>query len=202
MLTGSEYLESPAKRRFDTALATILKPALFAARLGAQATFGYHVYEDERVGRDRQLVRVPKIETLAHDGRPFNATAELYRRKALDELEQIQLIESGEMSAIGSRHLLPADYERMRQVAQETNRGRELLQQHDEDVMPFKRGLLSTFALHAHIFSDQDVEQRLALDIQDYTRASIFYDMRLVTRATRAVALNELQNGENPIELP
>jgi len=195
MLRGVEYLESDAKRRFDVVVAHALRPARTAARLGASASFGYEIHRDTRVGQGGRLVEVPKIKTLDERGVPLNAVADSYRKKALDELEQLTMVEHGDMSMIGTRHLLPDEYDMIRTIAKRTKRGRRLLARHDDIVMPAKRGLLSTFALNAHVHGEHAVERRLALDVHDHENASFAYDLRMIMRTMRAATTNELVSG-------
>lgn len=199
MKSGVEYLHSKQKERFDSTMATLLAPAFTAAKIGAKATFGFQLYEDMRVGQHGQLARIPKIKTLDSSGASLSRLADSYRQKGLDELAQLELVRGGVMSIIGTRHLLPDEDETMREVAGRTNRGRNLLAQHDDIVLPAKRGILSTFAIHAHMFGAQPVEQRLALNIDDHLNASLINDLRIILYATKSTALNELTNGSNHI---
>ena len=199
MKTGADYLHSAQKERFDRTVATMLSPAYVAARLGAKATFGFHLYEDVRVGQNGDQVTIPKIRTLTSHGLPLSPLAESYRNKGLDELAQLALVRDGTMSMIGTRHLLPDEDEALRRVARSTNRGRELLSRHDDIVLPAKRGILSTFAIHAHMFGAQSIEQRLALNVHDHENASLAYDIRIMLYATKSTALNEMKNGSNHI---
>lgn len=199
MISGVEYLHSKQKERFDATVATLLAPAYTTAKIGALATFGFLIYEDGRVGQHGEIVRVPKIKTLDDCGDPLSNLANTYRQKGLDELAQLELVRNGIMSMIGTRHLLPDEDEAMRHIATRTNRGRELLARHDDIVLPAKRGILSTFALHAHMFGPQPVEERLALNISDHLNASLANDVRIMLYATKSTALNELKNGTNRI---
>lgn len=229
MKVGPDYWDSDEQRAFDARCDKLLRPARRAAQLGAWATFGFQVYTDIRIGRGGNEFPIPKIETLDEFGEPIDWFAERYRAKGIDELEQESLIRLGlltpgtpeyekfiandrflrtltdvdpdqqAMSVIGSRHLLPNDYDKMRDIAGRTNAGRELLLQHDEIVVPNKRGLLSTFAFIAHTVGDDSVELRLRLDIKDYLHMSTEYNTQLLRRNTRAVALNELKHGSHPI---
>lgn len=200
MKSGIEYLHSAQKQAFDRKIATVLMPLYSAAKLGASATFGFQLHLDTRVGQGGSNIEVPKIKTLDDSGEPLSKLAETYRNKGLDELAQLELVRSGVMSVVGTRHLLPDEYDMMRQVATKTNLGRELLARHDEIVMPAKRGMLSSFAIHAHVYGGSSVEQRLAFDVRDHEDASLRNDWRMIYGAMKAIANNELVNGSNPIE--
>lgn len=199
MKKGVDYLHSAQKEHFDRAVATMLAPAHIAARIGARATFGFALYHDVRVGRSGELVTIPKIKTLNEAGKPLSPLAEAYRQKGLDELPQLELVLNGTMSMIGTRHLLADEDEELRQAALRTNRGRELMARHDDIVLPAKRGILSTFAIHAHMFGPSSIEERLALNLHDHENASLVNDMRIMLYATKSTALNELKNGSNSI---
>ena len=202
MKKGVEYLHSEQKERFDQAVATMLSPAYLAARLGAKAAFGFSLYTDERVGKAGEVLTIPKIRTLDDTGMPLSNLAETFRQKGLDELPQLALVREGAMSIVGTRHLLPDEDEELRRHAKTTIRGRQLLARHDDIVLPAKRGILSTFAIHAHIFGPAPIEQRLALNIHDHENASLANDIRIILRATKSTALNELKNGSNHIHAP
>lgn len=200
MKNGTEYLYSRQKEYFDQRIATLLMPAYKIAKLGAAATFGFAIYEDARVGQNGEIIDIPKIQTLDDDGVPLSMVANSFRQKGFDELPQLELVMNGVMSIVGTRHLLPNEYDQMRDIAGRTNRGKLLLAKHDVMVRPAKRGLISSFALHAHIHGESDVEQRLSLDIQDHALASLRYDTLLIANVLRSTALNELTNGINPIK--
>lgn len=229
MKVGPDYWDSDEQKAFDAQCDRILRPARRAAAVGAWATFGFKLYTDVRVGRNFNELPIPKIETLDEFGEPIDWFAERYREKGIDELEQESLIRLGllvpgtpeygkfiskdrflrtltdidqskqAMSTIGSRHLLGDEYDTLRMIASRTNRGRSLLAEHDEVVMPNKRGLLSSFAFIAHMVGDDSVELRLELDIKDYLHMSTDYNRALLRRSTRAVAFNELKYGSHPI---
>ena len=200
MSTGTAYLESMTKRRFDMVVATALLPAKTLARIGAAATFGYSIYSDKRVGQNGTLTTIPKITTLDTSGTPLSALANSYRQKGIDELEQLDLVLSGTMSIIGTRYLLPDEYEQMRDTARGTRIGRELLARYDDIVLPAKRGILSSFALQAHTMGDASVEQRLELDVKDHANASLTYDTQLIISAVGSLGANELKQGFHPVQ--
>ncbi len=199
MKVGPEYWDSAEQQKFDARAGRILLLARVCARQIARATFGYETYTDIRVGRNSELVEIPKIKTLDENGNPLSMVATFFREKGLDELEQLSLITDGTMSLIGSRHLLESDVDTIHIVAQRTNRGRSLLAEYNEIVTPNKRGLLSSFAFHAHMLGDDSVEARLALDIHDYQNMSTRYNLKLLRKGSRALALNELQYGSHPV---
>ena len=199
MLTGEQYLHSNQKTYLDRTLAASLIPAYTAAKMGAAATFGFNIYSDLRVGQNGALVAIPKIMTLDENGQALSAVAESYRQKGLDELPQIDLILRGVMSIVGTRHLLPDEYDMMQDIAVRSNDTRELLYKHRELVLPAKRGLLSTFALHAHITGEDSIRQRLMLDVEDHENASLRNDVALITKMFRSLTANELANGMHQI---
>lgn len=199
MLTGEAYLHSDQKARFDNAVAIALKPAYVAARIGAAASFGFVLYCDKRVGQNGELVDITKIQTLDANGDSLSPLAESYRKKGLDELPQLELVRDGIMSIVGTRHLLPNEFDMMRDIAVRSNDTRELLRIYDELVLPAKRGLLSTFALQAHIGGESDIRHRLTLDVADHSAASVRNDIKLIGKIFRSTAMNELSNGMNHI---
>ena len=201
MSTGIEYVESHARDKITKTSIPFLKIARFAARTSARATFGYSMYTDERVGRNGDLVVIPKLETLDEFGDPIDSTAAFFRKTGLDEAEQVALLENGVMSLIGRRHLTPDEYECMRHIAKKTNTGRNLLGKYDDIVLPTKCGLLSTDAIYAHTRGNMTVEQRLRMQINDVENASISNDRKLAQGFIRAIAGNKFISGSNEISV-
>lgn len=201
MKTGVEYLHSKQKRVFDLLLANSLRPAEALARVAARSTFGYEVYFAERVGQNSELVQIPKTRTLDDEGKPLSPLADVFNTKGIDEFPQLELVRSGIMSIIGTRHLSPEDDENIELTARKTNRGRNLLAMHNDIVLPAKRGIVSSFAFQAHILGVNDVETRLALNIHDHVNASATYDARLILNGGRAALNNELLRNIHTPEL-
>ncbi len=199
MKTGVEYLHSRQKRAVDIALSSLASPLDIGATTIAKHTFAesdqLYFYQGRTGQKANQLI-LRKIRTLDDEGIVLGGLAQMFRNKGLDELPQIAAVRAGQMSIFGSRPLIPDEYERIRAEANETNHGRELLAQHDEIVMPAKRGLLSRYALLCHTAGyDSGVEQRLAADIQDHTNASLGYDFGTLAMAVSMAVRNELLHG-------
>lgn len=200
MKTGVDYLPSEEKTMFDMRVARIFTPAVKLAQLGAQATFGYEIYTDARIGQGGHKVEVSKIKTLDDGGNPINRHADLFRRLGLDETLQITDVLEGRLSIIGRRQLIPEEYEDLREIATRTNTGRKLLAEWDDVVLPYKCGLLSSFSLEARAMGPESVERRLELDVQDAYNASKRHDKVLIRQAVSALIGNRLTYGHLPIQ--
>ena len=203
MKTGAEYLHSRQKRAVDVVLSSLASPLDIGAATIAKHTFAEPdqlYFHQERTGQKVNQMILRKIRTLDENGVILGGLAQMFRNKGLDELPQIAAIRAGQMSIFGSRPLILEEYEDIRAEASRTNQGRELLAQHDDIVIPAKRGLLSRYGLLCHTAGyDSGVEQRLATDIYDHTSASLRYDFETLGMAISMAIRNELLHGSgNP----
>lgn len=177
-------------------------PAYRLAKDIAASSFGFSIYTDERIGQNGEPVQIPKIRTLDDDKRPLSPLAESFRNKGFDELPQLELILDGVMSFVGRRHVLAEEDSIARDVANRTELGRQLLRRREEIVLPAKCGVISRFAIYAHINGPSTIERRYAMDNDDHENASVGNDIRLAAYAFKSLALNELTNGANTISYP
>lgn len=196
MKTGAEYLHSKQKRAVDIAFSTLFSPSDIGAATIAKHTFaepGRLYFYQERTGHHANNLILKKIRTLDDNGVILSGLAQMFRNKGLDELPQLAAVREGLMSVFGSRPLIPNEYDQIRDKAGETRAGRSLLAEHDEIVMPAKRGLLSRYGLFCHTAGyENTVEQRLSMDIYDHVNASLEYDFRTLAMCVSAVINNEL----------
>lgn len=199
MKSGKAYLESPERRLFDVAAGAELLQLRAAVRLAATATFGCTTTSHERIGRGGALTTITKLRTTDENGDSLHPLASFIAKTGLDELWQLDLVLNGTMSIVGSRHLNPNDYDKLRDLASHSLRGRTLLARHDESVLPAKRGIFSTFAVASHaglsgsFDNEAAVIRRLQLDVIDYTEASPERDLDILIFGTGSLALHELK---------
>lgn len=202
MKTGAEYLHSKQKRAVDLVLSSLASPMDIGAAAIAKHTFaepGQLYFYQERTGQKANQLVLKKIRTLDDNGVTLGGLAQVFRNKGIDELPQIAAVRDGHMSIFGSRPLIPEEYEEIRAQASKTVSGRELLAQHDDIVMPAKRGLLSRYGLFCHTAGyDNAVEQRLSMDIYDHACASLEYDIRTLSMCISAAVNNELLHRGRP----
>jgi lipopolysaccharide/colanic/teichoic acid biosynthesis glycosyltransferase len=196
MKTGAEYLHSRQKRAVDIVFSSLAFPLDMGAAAIAEHTFaepGQLYFFQERTGQDANNLTLKKIRTLDNSGVVLSGLAQMFRNKGIDELPQIAAVRAGHMSVFGSRPLIPNEYDEIRDKASETRAGRSLLAEHDEIVMPAKRGLLSRYGLFCHTAGyENKVEQRLSMDIYDHVNASLEYDFRTLVMCIGAAINNEL----------
>lgn len=117
------YHHSLLKRLFDIALALIVVavfsiPFLLCALLIKLTSPGPILYWSDRVGKENQLFRMPKLRTmridtpavathlLDHPERFLTPIGAFLRRSSLDEIPQVWCILTGEMSFVGPRPAL------------------------------------------------------------------------------------------------
>lgn len=117
------YHHSLLKRLFDIALALIVVavfsiPFLLCALLIKLTSPGPVLYWSDRVGKENQLFRMPKLRTmridtpavathlLDHPERFLTPIGAFLRRSSLDEIPQVWCILTGEMSFVGPRPAL------------------------------------------------------------------------------------------------
>lgn len=206
MKRGPEYLHSTEKRAVDLIIGSLLVPAVFGATTAAELTFtrGGELYFNQlRTGQKGQNFIIKKIRTLDDNGQPLSKLAESYRAKGLDELPQLELIRQGVMSIFGSRPLIPEDLDSIYHQASKTNYGRNLVAEHQDIVLPAKRGIISRFGLSSHIHVlENNVITRLEMDIKDHRNASLVYDMQTLIYGIKAVAGNELMRHSSTVGNP
>lgn len=202
MKTGAEYLHSKQKRAVDIALGSLLSPLGLGACVVAELSFGEPgrlFFYQERTGQNAEPFMMKKIRTLNDKGIVLGGLAQWFRDKGVDELSQLAAIRSGQMSFFGSRPLIPEEYDNLRTQATKTLRGRELLAEHDDVVMPAKRGLFSRYGLLCHTGGyGNPVEQRLSMDIEDHANASFSYDVQTLYMGLKMAVNNELLRRGNP----
>lgn len=183
MLVGRPYLESTQRRGLDLALATAFLPAREVTRGVAAATFlrgeDVRYVSDERVGKGSTPFLLRKLATQAAGGQ-FERLAHFYRGAGLDELEQVENVLSGDMSFFGARPIRACDHEAIHDALSRTNEGRELLAEHEDIVMPYPPGIISTFGLRVHYEASAPPEVRLRMNIKDCKQASVLHDFSLL----------------------
>lgn len=183
MLVGRPYLESTQRRGLDLALTTVFLPARELTRGVAAATFlrgkDVRYVFDERVGKDRNPFLLRKLATQAAGGQ-FERLAHFCQRAGLDELEQVENVLSGDMSFFGARPIRACDHEAIHDALSRTNEGRELLAEHEDIVMPYPPGIISTFGLRVHYEAGAPPEVRLRMNIDDNKQASVHHDLSLL----------------------
>ncbi len=120
---ASRYLNSRSKRCLDIVASLLLLPAAVVtvcAGLVVLVREGRPVlFLQDRVGKNGELFRMPKLRTLRMDAEPYvppaeqdispyvTATGCLLRRRHLDELPQLYTVLAGRMSLVGPRPELP-----------------------------------------------------------------------------------------------
>ncbi len=203
MKSGAEYLHSKQKRAVDITLGSLLSPLDLGASVVAELSFaepGKLYFHQERTGKNAETFTMKKIRTLDDNGIILGGLAQWFRDKGIDELSQLAAIRNGQMSFFGSRPLIPEEYEDLRTQASKTLEGRNLLAQHDDIVMPAKRGLFSRYGLLCHTGGyGNPVEQRLSMDIEDHVNASLSYDVQTLYLGIKMAVNNELlRRGSSP----
>jgi lipopolysaccharide/colanic/teichoic acid biosynthesis glycosyltransferase len=200
---GPEFQGSHEKRMMDLAVANALRPASFlvgilakrdAARRGEPAVSTY-----PRIGANGEVFDMPKFTTQAGDSnRPVDRLSNILLPASLDELAQMRLVRSGQMSAFGFRPLPPELYEEFMDTidAKTADVYRRL-------VLPTKPGVFSSFAREFHEGNTamHDHQFRAEADIRDVMDDSISYELQFLGDvATRGVfAMIRHQEGyESP----
>lgn len=195
------------KRSFDVAVASVglvaLSPVLALIALGIRLSDGPPcLYRAHRVGRDGEEFAMHKFRTMRRDQGPAPSPltrlddprvfpfGALLRRSKLDELPELYDVLRGRMSLVGPRPEVPRYVS-----AYYTDR--------DMVTLSVRPGLTSPASLYDYTHGDQllsggDVEDlyverllpvRLALEAQYIRDATFWYDVRIIGRTLRLMAL-------------
>lgn len=196
---GAEAL----KRAIDVlgaVLGLVLLAPLFAAVAAAiKATDGGPVlFWQARVGRHARTFRFPKFRSMAIDAEArradlmadnrhgaaavtfkmrrdprVTAIGRIIRKLSIDELPQLWLVLTGEMSLVGPRPPLPSEVDRYRAA--------------DRRRLEVKPGLTCTWQVSGR--ADIPFEDQLRLDLEYIHSRSLLLDVRLLLRTVPAVLL-------------
>ena len=178
---ASHYLHSWSKRCLDivAGLVLLLPAAVLAGCIGLIILVreGRPVlFVQNRVGRDGELFKMPKLRTLRTDVGPYvpaaeeaiasyaTSTGRLLRRHKLDELPQVFTVLAGRMSLVGPRPELPdivATYDALQR--------KRLL------MKPGLTGLWQVMANHK-----VPIHTNLKYDLYYLRKASLWLDIRVL----------------------
>jgi O-antigen biosynthesis protein WbqP len=159
------------------ALVMLVVPILIVAIFVKLTSKGSVLYWSDRVGRKKNIFRMPKFRTMRLDT-PEMAThlmktpvtylspiGGFLRRSSIDELPQLWSILKGDMSFVGPR---PALYNQDDLIALRTERGVDKL-------IP---GLTGWAQVNGR--DDLPIPEKVALDVEYMERQSFWFDMRIL----------------------
>ena len=159
------------------ALVMLVVPILIVAIFVKLTSKGSVLYWSDRVGRKKNIFRMPKFRTMRLDT-PEMAThlmktpvtylspiGGFLRRSSIDELPQLWSILKGDMSFVGPR---PALYNQDDLIALRTERGVDKL-------IP---GLIGWAQVNGR--DDLPIPEKVALDVEYMERQSFWFDMRIL----------------------
>ena len=160
-----------------SALVMLVVPIVMVAILVKLTSKGSVLYWSDRVGRKKNIFRMPKFRTMRLDT-PEMAThlmktpvtylspiGGFLRRSSIDELPQLWSILKGDMSFVGPR---PALYNQDDLIALRTERGVDKL-------IP---GLTGWAQVNGR--DDLPIPEKVALDVEYMERQSFWFDMRIL----------------------
>ena len=178
------------KRCFDilvsaTALIVLAAPLLILMALVRLTSIGPALYWSERVGRDGNLFKMPKLRTMAIHTPVFPThelqNAETYitklgnvlRRTSLDELPQLYSVLIGHMSIVGPRPMIP--------------QYREIVRLRQEAGVDYLRPGITGWA-QVNGRDTISTNEKIALDIDYANRRSFIFDLYIIYRTIVYVA--------------
>lgn len=197
----SAYLDSPLKRGIDLVVATIAAivtvPVIAIGAIAMASTSrGPILFRQERSGRGGEPFTVAKLRTmnnarlpsgeLAPDDQRLTAVGRWLRRTSIDELPQVWNVLSGSMSLIGPRPL-PRQYDALYSGSQRVR----LL------ARPGITGLSQVTLRNAGDWKD-----KLALDTQYVTTASMRLDLSILARTVTAVVSGRGVSASGHVTMP
>lgn len=197
----SAYLDSPLKRVVDLVVATIAAivavPVIAIGAIAMASTSrGPILFRQERSGRGGVPFTVAKLRTmnnarlpsgeLAPDDQRLTAVGRWLRRTSIDELPQVWNVLTGSMSLIGPRPL-PRQYDALYSGPQRVR----LL------ARPGITGLSQVTLRNAGDWKD-----KLALDTQYVTTASLRLDLSILARTVTAVVSGRGVSASGHVTMP
>lgn len=197
----SAYLDSPLKRVIDLVVATIAAivavPVIAIGAIAMASTSrGPILFRQERSGRGGEPFTVAKLRTmnnarlpsgeLAPDDQRLTAVGRWLRRTSIDELPQVWNVLTGSMSLIGPRPL-PRQYDALYSGPQRVR----LL------ARPGITGLSQVTLRNAGDWKD-----KLALDTQYVTTASLRLDLSILARTVTAVVSGRGVSASGHVTMP
>lgn len=185
------------KRVFDvvagSVLLVLLSPVFLLAGLLVKLTSrGALFFVQERTGKDEALFRVVKFRTMRGDRKPdpkelvpldhpeITRVGRFLRRSKIDELPQLVLVLTGEMSLVGPRPTLPDQV-----AAYDDFRRRRLL------LRPGITGLAQTLG---NALTGWD--QRILFDIAYVRRCSFAMDLGILLRTVWIIVAGETRTAQ------
>lgn len=197
----SAYVDSPLKRVIDLVVATIAAivavPVIAIGAIAMASTSrGPILFRQERSGRGGEPFTVAKLRTmnnarlpsgeLAPDDQRLTAVGRWLRRTSIDELPQVWNVLTGSMSLIGPRPL-PRQYDALYSGPQRVR----LL------ARPGITGLSQVTLRNAGDWKD-----KLALDTQYVTTASLRLDLSILARTVTAVVSGRGVSASGHVTMP
>ena len=172
------------KRFFDIllsvlALLILAAPLLLLMALVRFTSPGPALYWSERVGRNGNIFKMPKLRTMEVHA-PVLPTHELQnaetyitnlgkilRRSSLDELPQLYSVLIGHMSIVGPRPMIPQYTELVRR-------------RQEAGVDQLRPGITGWAQINGRDMISTD--EKFALDVDYLNRQSVFFDLHIVFR--------------------
>lgn len=201
MKTGEQWLTSKDKRAFDVLAASCATPTaliLGTAALAASAIEGQHmpIFLQDRHTNRENIIKMPKIRTLTgpidHDisenghrhHRVAGALMSLARKTHADELPQIALLASGDMSVVGPRPIVAQEYEA---IMDNLSPAEQLEWEQARTLC--KPGLVNRLSAHQHLAEySNDLRRTAEADIEYRHQASLSTDLLIIRQTIGAIA--------------
>lgn len=206
-LTGEAYVNSDSKRHLDVAAGTLaaaaLSPCIGLLAVGSILdTKSSPFIRQERVGKDRNPLRVIKVRTLKklceeeeiQTFGTFDPRASVYgaiiRQSGLDEAPQLLNVIKGEMSMVGMRPLIEKDLEHWAGIDPKL---------FDDWYWWYEKtrpGLTGKSQLYRHGIkeaSDSQIAEGMQRDVNYMQRASLLSDVALIARTPPGLIMASLR---------
>ena len=202
-MRGSEYLESPLKRRLDIAIATGALP-ITSPLWGIMYAYNKHrqqpfLFKQERIGKNGTSFFMWKFETLytgaeneaqhmkqltsnsldreKTDTRIPNSFLRFLRQTGLNELPQLINVTNGDMSIVGPRPLPPEFIDGAREIFP------NLVQEWCETTLIHRPGFLGVSPRNTRKLPIQQFNDIAVEDIKYCQQATLWKDLTIIAEA-------------------
>ena len=205
MIAGEDYVFSKQKRAFDLLIAYPATPisemAKLAARLCIIPPEFSSTAQELKMGADDETITIDKIRTMDPDtGEVFpHRFVPLIRAYGVDEIAQVKQVRKGTMSVTGHRPMHPDDQVRFLEGASHDREGSKLVDTYRATVARARPGIISSAGIVRHGATILTPNEYLAMDIEDFKKASFARDAMLLTRYFTHAIQRKFQNGNGMI---
>lgn len=181
------------KRLFDVvasglALLAFAVPMLVIAAVVRASSAGPVLYWSDRIGRNNQIFKMPKIRTMRLDtpalathlmkdpGLYLTPVGGFLRRSSLDEIPQLLSVLRGDMSLVGPR---PALFNQHDLIALRSENG----------VQSLRPGITGWAQVNGR--DELSIPDKVRFDVQYLAECSFWFDLRIIFRTVFKVAALE-----------